>query len=286
MSDGLRSRLTPQREGPMASVPCTCFPITPHSRLDPQPLRVLLLRRLWLPFSQHATAGVACHKRFLWPPPSSLCCSRGAGSPGLLWWKVQLPVSVVKQGPGCLWTCLCRAGSGHHARVSPQTRPGSSRLGRKPQWCRAGHSSPSQSAKNKKKKKKGSCRESCIGGCQADNIVHRMCQEAPLKRFRVGPGLAEAAEHVVRFRGQEVHPMEEVFVTDWEAEAKALRQQIVELEGQRKSSVLSRVVASIPNSLPSKQVRWYRTRRQTTSLRRRSSIVSPTHLGLVRSIWS
>ena len=78
--------------------------------------------------------------------------------------------------------------------------------------------------------------------------------------------------------------MEEVDVTDWEAEAKALRQQIVELEGQRKSSVLSRVVLlrPIPNSLPSKQFRWCTgTRRQTTSLRRRSSIVSPTPLGVV-----
>ena len=33
----------------MASVPYTCFPIAPHSRFDPQPFRVLILRRLWLP---------------------------------------------------------------------------------------------------------------------------------------------------------------------------------------------------------------------------------------------
>ena len=33
----------------MASVPYTCFPIGPHCRFDPQPFRVLLLRRLWLP---------------------------------------------------------------------------------------------------------------------------------------------------------------------------------------------------------------------------------------------
>ena len=58
--------------------------------------------------------------------------------------------------------------------------------------------------------------------------------------------LAEAEERLVRFRTEEVQPMEEVVVSDWEAEAKALRQQIVELEGQRKSSVLSRVVASHP----------------------------------------
>ena len=58
--------------------------------------------------------------------------------------------------------------------------------------------------------------------------------------------LAEAEERLVRLRAEEVHPMEEVIVTDWEAEAKTLRQQIVELEGQRKSSVMSRVVASHP----------------------------------------
>ena len=56
VSDSLWPRLTPQRKalfrsqgGPMASVPYTCFPIAPHSRFDPQPFRVLLLRRLWLP---------------------------------------------------------------------------------------------------------------------------------------------------------------------------------------------------------------------------------------------
>ena len=56
VSDSLWPRLTPQRKalfrsqgGPMASVPYTCFPIAPHSRFDPQPFMVLLLRRLWLP---------------------------------------------------------------------------------------------------------------------------------------------------------------------------------------------------------------------------------------------
>ena len=56
LEERLWPRLTPQRKvlfrsqgGPMASVPCTCFPIAPHSRFNPQPFRVLLLRRLWLP---------------------------------------------------------------------------------------------------------------------------------------------------------------------------------------------------------------------------------------------
>ena len=84
------------------------------------------------------------------------------------------------------------------------------------------------------------------------------------------------------FEAEEVHPMEDVIVTDWEAEAEALRQQIVELEGQRKSSVLRRVVASHPSSLPSKQFRWYRNvPPNDRALRRRSSIVSPTPLGVV-----
>ena len=74
-----------------------------------------------------------------------------------------------------------------------------------------------------------------------DNTVHRTCQEAPLKPFRAqdwhsqcSKKLAEAEERLVRFRAE------------------------VELEGQRKSSVLSHVVASHPSSLPSKQFRWYK----------------------------
>ena len=92
-----------------------------------------------------------------------------------------------------------------------------------------------------------------------------------------GPRIAILKEErMVRLRAEEVHVMEEVTVTDWEAEAKALRQQIVELEGERKSSVLNRVVASHPEQLGGAG-----TRRQTTSLRRRSSLVSPTPLGVV-----
>ena len=74
-----------------------------------------------------------------------------------------------------------------------------------------------------------------------DNTVHRTCQEAPLKPFRAqdwhsqcSKKLAEAEERLVRFRAE------------------------VELEGQRKSSVSSHVVASHPSSLPSKQFRWYK----------------------------
>ena len=58
--------------------------------------------------------------------------------------------------------------------------------------------------------------------------------------------LAEAEERLVRLRAKEVHPMEEVVGKDWEAEAKALRQQIVELEGRRQSSVFNRVAAAHP----------------------------------------
>ena len=54
--NGLWPRLSPQSRalfrsqgGPLVSVPYTCFPIAPHCRFDPQPFRVLLLRRLWLP---------------------------------------------------------------------------------------------------------------------------------------------------------------------------------------------------------------------------------------------
>ena len=125
MSDSLWPRLTPQRKalfrsqgGPMASVPYTCFPIDPHSRFDPQPFRVLL----WLPLHGHHRAACAA-----------------VGVLGRRGFAVE---SVVKQGPGCI--AVCPAGSRHHARVSPQTRRGSSQSGRKPQWCPAGRSSPSQ----------------------------------------------------------------------------------------------------------------------------------------------
>ena len=58
--------------------------------------------------------------------------------------------------------------------------------------------------------------------------------------------LAEAEERLVRLQAEEVHPMEEVVGKDWETEAKALRQQIVELECRRQSSVFTRVAAAHP----------------------------------------
>ena len=47
--------------------------------------------------------------------------------------------------------------------------------------------------------------------------------------------LAEAEEWLVRFRAAADQPMEQAVVTGWEAEAKALRQQVVELLGQQKT---------------------------------------------------
>ena len=46
--DASRALLRSQ-SGPFASLPFTSFPSAPHARFDPQPFRVLLLRRLWLP---------------------------------------------------------------------------------------------------------------------------------------------------------------------------------------------------------------------------------------------
>ena len=40
------------QSGPMASVPFTCCPVTRQSSFDSQVLRVLLLRRLWLPLDE------------------------------------------------------------------------------------------------------------------------------------------------------------------------------------------------------------------------------------------
>ena len=46
--DASRALLRSQ-SGPFANLPFTSFPSAPHARFDPQPFRVLLLRRLWLP---------------------------------------------------------------------------------------------------------------------------------------------------------------------------------------------------------------------------------------------
>ena len=47
--------------GPLAGLPFTCFPTAAHSRFDAEPLRVLLLRHLWLPLlpsSRNCRCGV------------------------------------------------------------------------------------------------------------------------------------------------------------------------------------------------------------------------------------
>ena len=63
----VRPRLSPFEQamfrsqgGPLSSVPFTCFPTSPLSRIDSSAFRVLLLRRLWLPL-----------------PPSSRSCRCG-----------------------------------------------------------------------------------------------------------------------------------------------------------------------------------------------------------------
>ena len=179
MSDSLWPRLTPQRRalfrsqgGPMASVPYTSFPIAPHSRFDPQPFRVLLLRRLWLPLpptarncrcglpldscghhrASCAAAGVLGRWGFAVESAAARIC-REAGARVSVDVRVQdmdlarldaldnRRLEIVADGlpslPGS------PAGSGHHARISPQTRRGSSQSGREPQRCRSGRSSTS-----------------------------------------------------------------------------------------------------------------------------------------------
>ena len=48
LTDTARAQLRSQ-SGPMASVPFTCCLVARHTTFDPQVLRLLLLRRLWLP---------------------------------------------------------------------------------------------------------------------------------------------------------------------------------------------------------------------------------------------
>ena len=45
---GTQQALLRSQSGPFASLPLSSFPSAPHARFDPQPFRVLLLRRLWL----------------------------------------------------------------------------------------------------------------------------------------------------------------------------------------------------------------------------------------------
>ena len=142
---------------------------------------------------------------------------------------------------------------------------------------------------------RGSRRESCIGGfssegasashrtiCgsagKADNSVHRTCQWVQWAQDWHSQCSKEldAEERLVRLRAEEVHPMEEVFVTDWEAEAKALRQSTTIFGVEPCCCVPSRAVFRRRSSSGGTG-----TRHQTTSLRRRSSIVSPTPFGAV-----
>ena len=46
---GASRALLRSQSGPFSSLPFTSFPYAPHACFDPQPFRVLLLRRLWLP---------------------------------------------------------------------------------------------------------------------------------------------------------------------------------------------------------------------------------------------
>ena len=68
---------------------------------DPQPFRVLLLRRLWLPLlptARNCPCGLPLDSC---GTTEQLVLQQGGGP----CFAVE---SVVKRGPGCLWTCVCR----------------------------------------------------------------------------------------------------------------------------------------------------------------------------------
>ena len=94
VSDSLWPRLTPQRNalfrsqgGPMASVPYTCFPIASTQQVRPSAFQSVA------PPSSLAARNCRCGLPLdsCGRPPSSLCCSRGAGSPALCSGKCSRP---------------------------------------------------------------------------------------------------------------------------------------------------------------------------------------------------
>ena len=74
---GAQQALLRSQSGPFASLPFTSFPSAPHTRFDPQPFRVLLLRRLWL---QLPSSGRSCR---CWPSPRSVRRGGGFESQGI-----------------------------------------------------------------------------------------------------------------------------------------------------------------------------------------------------------
>ena len=155
---------------------------------------------------------------------------------------------------------------------------------------------------------RGFRRESCIGGFssegasaghrttsgragEADNTVHRTCQEAPLKRFRVGsvgPGLAFSMfEGVGRSRRTSGAPSNRGGSTDGRSCRVRLGsggQGIAAADCGVGGS--TQVFCAEPCCCVPPRAVFRRsnsggagTRRQTTSLRRRNSIVSPAPLG-------
>ena len=60
LTDTARAQLRSQ-SGPMASAPFTCCQFAWHTTFDPEVLRLLLLRRLWLLLPSSSCAGVAVH---------------------------------------------------------------------------------------------------------------------------------------------------------------------------------------------------------------------------------
>ena len=104
--------------GPLASAPFVSFPTNRVSRLEPQPLRVLFLRRLRLPLP--LTARMWPSSRRPWPSQVGMCC-RGDVEGSL--WKTRPqesaarlvggsePMSLCETWTSVSWTSLTQGGS-------------------------------------------------------------------------------------------------------------------------------------------------------------------------------
>ena len=151
---GTQQALLRSQSGPFASLPFSSFPSAPHARFDPQPFRVLLLRRLWLqlPSSSHscrcgrpldssghhraacALAGVLSRRGFALESAARVCREAGGrvSSNVIIWqrltgWTIK-KIEVVVDGfpcsmaPSLLWTppqCLHFVGMGLPTPVAP-----------------------------------------------------------------------------------------------------------------------------------------------------------------------
>ena len=99
--DASRALLRSQ-SGPFASLPFTSFPFARYARFDPQPFRVLLLRRLWFPLPL-SSPSCRCGRPLdsQWPPPAQRAPWEGCWVQGVSHWSLPQRGFAGKQAAVC-----------------------------------------------------------------------------------------------------------------------------------------------------------------------------------------